>query len=138
MADFSLEWGGDLVVDDTGDFAIVDQADELRQRVMRRFLTNSQVLDTTRGLVSIMPDNLFEPTYGGNARAYVDATIRPEIIGRIQNLLLQQLSEEPACDSVNSTVNVTWDRNSGSIVVSANVLLNTGAVISIDPFEIAP
>lgn len=138
MADIALEWGSDFYVSETGDLAVVDQADELRQRVIRRLLTNSAVLDTVRGLVSTMPDNLFEPTYGGNARAYVDATVTPELIGRIEYLLRQQLTQEPQCDVLNSTVQVDFLKDSASIVVSANIAMRSGAVVAIQGFEVSP
>jgi hypothetical protein len=40
MADLALAFGGDLVVDQTGDIGLVDGALLTQQRVLRRLLTN--------------------------------------------------------------------------------------------------
>jgi hypothetical protein len=139
MADIALIWSDDLQVDETGDFASVDGGDELVQRIIRRFLTNSQSLITSTGTVQIIPDYLFEPTYGGNARAYVDAVIDPEVIGSIQSLFLNQVAQEPLCDPSQTVITITSPpAYPGSIVVQATVFLNTGAQIQIPALEITP
>jgi len=139
MADFALLWADDLQVDETGDFAFVTGGDELVQRIIRRFLTNAQSLITSQGTVQIIPDYIFEPTYGGNARAYVDQVIDSEVIASIQSLLLNQIAQEPECDATQSIVTISAPpAYLGSIVVQATVYLNTGARIQIPALEITP
>jgi phage baseplate assembly protein W len=137
MADLLLEWADDLQIDETGDFATVSGSDELIERIIRRWLTNSQSLVLSTGTVSLIPDNVFEPTYGGNARAYVDAAITPELAGAIQNLLSSQLAKEPLVDTINSVVTVNYTVGQNALYVTAVVFLNTGVQIQLPALEIS-
>lgn len=42
MADVSLEWNADFMVDATGDLLVIDGDDEVRQRLERRLFTPEQ------------------------------------------------------------------------------------------------
>lgn len=131
-----MDWAGDLVVNDTGDFLLVDGVDEVTQRVVRRFLTNAATIDTTSGIATRTPDYLFDGSYGGNARAFVDAVVNPELISRIQYALLAQLAQEPTVDTTRSNVQVTQIYNGVSL--NAQIAVNTGGIISMPTVEINP
>jgi len=131
-----LDWAGDLVVNDTGDFLLVDGVDEVTQRVVRRFLTNSATIDTSSGIATRTPDYLFDGSYGGNARAFVDAVVNTELISRIQYALLAQLAQEPTVDTTRSNVQVTQIFN--GISLNAQIAVNTGGLISLPTVEINP
>lgn len=131
-----MDWAGDLVVNDTGDFLLVDGVDEVTQRVVRRFLTNSASIDTSSGIATRTPDYLFDGSYGGNARAFVDAVVNTELISRIQYSLLAQLAQEPTVDTTRSNVQVTQIFNGVSL--NAQIAVNTGGLISLPTVEINP
>ena len=131
-----MDWAGDLVVNDTGDFLLVDGVDEVTQRVVRRFLTNSATIDTSSGIATRTPDYLFDGSYGGNARAFVDAVVNTELISRIQYSLLAQLAQEPTVDTTRSNVQVTQIFN--GISLNAQIAVNTGGLISLPTVEINP
>ena len=131
-----MDWAGDLVVNDTGDFLLVDGVDEVTQRVVRRFLTNSATIDTSSGIATRTPDYLFDGSYGGNARAFVDAVVNTELISRIQYSLLAQLAQEPTVDTTRSNVQVTQIFNGVSL--NAQIAVNTGGLISLPTVEINP
>lgn len=131
-----MDWAGDLVVNDTGDFLLVDGVDEVTQRVVRRFLTNSASIDTSSGIATRTPDYFFDGSYGGNARAFVDAVVNTELISRIQYSLLAQLAQEPTVDTTRSNVQVTQIFNGVSL--NAQIAVNTGGLISLPTVEINP
>ena len=131
-----MDWAGDLVVNDTGDFLLVDGVDEVTQRVVRRFLTNSATIDTSSGIATRTPDYFFDGSYGGNARAFVDAVVNTELISRIQYSLLAQLAQEPTVDTTRSNVQVTQIFN--GISLNAQIAVNTGGLISLPTVEINP
>lgn len=134
MADFYLDWGGDLQISDTGDFLIASGVTEITQRVVRRFLTNSATLDTTTGLAVRTPDYFFNGAYGGNARAYVDAVVNSELIASVRTNLLAQLAEESGINPSLSHVTVTQIAN--GLQVEGQIALNTGARIALPAVEI--
>ena len=123
-------------MNDTGDFLLVDGVDEVTQRVVRRFLTNSATIDTSSGIATRTPDYFFDGSYGGNARAFVDAVVNTELISRIQYSLLAQLAQEPTVDTTRSNVQVTQIFN--GISLNAQIAVNTGGLISLPTVEINP
>lgn len=123
-------------MNDTGDFLLVDGVDEVTQRVVRRFLTNSATIDTSSGIATRTPDYLFDGSYGGNARAFVDAVVNTELISRIQYSLLAQLAQEPTVDTTRSNVQVTQIFN--GISLNAQIAVNTGGLIALPTVEINP
>jgi hypothetical protein len=68
--DLYLEWGGDLIVTANGSVAIAEGWDQVRERIIRRFLTNSAVPLPDGSTTP--PDYVFSPSYGLSAGALVD------------------------------------------------------------------
>jgi hypothetical protein len=134
MADILLQWAGDLTTGENGDLVFVTGVTELEQRIIRRFLTNSQTLVETTGVVAATPDYFFEPTFGGNARAYVDAVVNPEVISSIQTILLAQAQAESDVDPTQTTITVS--PITGGLSVAAFVALNTGTFVALPQLEI--
>lgn len=136
MADLSLFWGGDLVIDETGDLGTVVGAAELQQRVIRRFLTNSVQTDLNGNVIS-PPDYLFEPAYGGNARLYVDRNADTETVQAIQQRLQQQISQEAEVATFPAPViSVDTTTLPDGLIVNAQVALATGQVVAIPEIEV--
>jgi hypothetical protein len=70
MVTYYLEWNSDLILSPNGSVLMASGWDEVRERIIRRFLTNSSVPlpDGT----STAPDYVFDPLYGLGAGALID------------------------------------------------------------------
>jgi hypothetical protein len=134
MVDMLLEWSGDLEVDESGDIANVVGTDELRERIIRRFLTTPQTLVEATGLVALTPDYLFEPSYGGGARAYVDQVINSQVVTAIQSDLLAQAGLESDVDVTGTSISIEVLPN--GLQVAATIVLNTGQFIAVPQLTI--
>jgi len=82
VSDFSSEWptpdggpSGDLGVDASGDFLVVDGDQETRQRLTRRLLTNARSVLPDSSILP--PDNIFDVNYGAGLRRMVGAAVGP-------------------------------------------------------------
>lgn len=135
MADLALPWNGDLIVGPTGDFMVIAQNDPPHislalQRVIRRILTNPQVLSTT-GQVTNIAEYLFHPDYGGGARATVDAPRSQALLDTLRQRIFYQISLEPFVvnGSPNNTVTLTPLQD--GLQADITVELQSGQVISI-------
>lgn len=67
---FYLEWNGDLVLIPNGSVLMASGWDEVRERIIRRFLTNSAVPLPDGSTTP--PDYVFDPAYGLGAGALID------------------------------------------------------------------
>lgn len=65
-----LEWNGDLVLTATGSVATANGWDDVRERIIRRFLTNSAAPLPDGSTTP--PDYVFSPLYGLSAGALID------------------------------------------------------------------
>lgn len=70
MPSLYLEWNGDLVLTPNGSVLMASGWDEVRERIIRRFLTNS-ALPLPDGSTT-PPDYVFSPSYGLGAGALID------------------------------------------------------------------
>ncbi len=70
MTSLYLEWNGDLVLTPNGSILMATGWDEVRERIIRRFLTNSS-LPLPDG-TQTPPDYIFSPSYGLGAGALID------------------------------------------------------------------
>ena len=134
MADISHVWGNDLIIDDCGDILWANGTTEVSQRLVRRFLTNP-ITFNAQGKVLIKPDYIFEPTYGGGARTYVDALYSPTLAASVQRRLLDQIAEEPLVAATPAPV-VQVGQIQGGMVVNASVTLADGTVALIPQLSI--
>ncbi len=134
MSDISLLWADDFTVDDTGDLVAAVSTNELQQRIIRRFLTNSQSIVEVTGNVGITQDYLFEPDYGGNARAYVGQLYNSQLAQSIQSNLLSQALRESDVDPTGTSIVVTPLPN--GLTVAATISLNAGGFVAIPQLDI--
>lgn len=88
-----LEWNGDLVLTPGGSIQMASGWDLVRERIIRRFLTNGAVPlpDGT----TTPPDYVFSPTYGLGAGALIDQN--PDANWRVN--FVRRLREAVAADS---------------------------------------
>lgn len=97
MTDVYLEYNGDLVITPDGSIQIADGWDQIRERIVRRFLTNSAIPlpDGT----STPADYVFSPLYGIGAGALIDqnptADFVKQLTGRMRNAVLLDAAVSP-------------------------------------------
>jgi phage baseplate assembly protein W len=80
MADLAHEWGIDLMIGPGGDLQVVDGDGQVRQRVLRRLLTNPG-------------DYIWQLNYGAGLAAFVGEA---QPAGRVRAVVRDQLRLEPA------------------------------------------
>jgi phage baseplate assembly protein W len=80
MADASLLFGGDFLISPTGDLAIADESVLVRERLLRRLLTNPG-------------DYIWQPDYGAGLGRFVG---QPASAARIRAVVRGQIFREAA------------------------------------------
>jgi hypothetical protein len=70
VSTFYLEWNGDLVLTPGGSVLMCTGWDEVRERIIRRFLTNCAIRLPDGSTTP--PDYVFSPLYGLGAGALID------------------------------------------------------------------
>lgn len=94
--DFYLEWGGDFVLTPNGSIQTAINWDQVRQRIIRRFLTNSaqQLPDGSY----TAPDYVFDIKYGIGAGALVDQNPTQDWLRDLTGRLRQSVLADSAVD----------------------------------------
>jgi len=133
MSDLSLDWGQDLLIDESGDFAVASGTTELQQRLVRRFLTNAS--DVEANVVNAVGDYIFDTSYGGNARRYVDSLIGPGTLAEIRNRLLDQINQEAGVSQTNPP-QISVSQVANGVLVDCAVTAANGQVTLIPQLEI--
>lgn len=94
---FYLEWGGDLVLTPNGSVLMAQGWDEVRERIIRRFLTNS-ALPLPDGTTT-PPDYIFDPLYGLGAGALIgqnpDAAFLTGFTRRMREAVVADAATDP-------------------------------------------
>lgn len=97
MVSLYLEWNGDLVLTPNGSVLMAGGWDEVRERIIRRFLTNSP-LPLPDG-TSTPPDYVFDPSYGLGAGALIDqnpnAAWRADFTRRMRQAVVADAAAAP-------------------------------------------
>lgn len=92
MQDLWHFWGGDLAVSASGDLLVTDQTTTGEQRVLRRLLTNPQLVDAS-GSTQASADYIFHPTYGAGLPRQVGSPVN---IPATKANIVGQMSQEQA------------------------------------------
>lgn len=107
MSTMYLEWNGDLVLTANGSILMASGWDEVRERIIRRFLTNSAIPlpDGT----TTPPDYVFDPLYGLGAGTLIDqnpdANWRANFTRRMREAIVADAAVAPsAVPSINITM----------------------------------
>lgn len=93
---FYLEWNGDLQITPNGSILMAQGWDEVRERIIRRFLTNSAspLPDGT----TTPPDYIFDPLYGLGAGALIDQNPNSRFIAEFTRRMRQAVVADAATD----------------------------------------
>lgn len=93
---FYLEWNGDLVLTPNGSVLMADGWDEVRERIIRRFLTNS-ALPLPDGSTT-PPDYVFSPKYGLGAGALIDQNPDDQFMAQLTRRIREAVVADAATD----------------------------------------
>ena len=98
MATFYLEYNGDLVLTPNGSVLMASGWDEVRERIIRRFMTNS-ALPLPDGTTT-PPDYVFDTGYGLGAGALIDqnpdADFRANFTRRMREAVVADSATDPS------------------------------------------
>ena len=130
MPDVYLEWNSDLILTPNGSVATATGWDRIRQRIVRRFLTNSAVPLPDGSTTP--PDYVFSPFYGLSGGALIDqnpdAKYRADLKRRIREAALLDTAVDPGAVPF---VNISQPQI-GVNVVSITVKLTNGDTGKVD------
>lgn len=98
MSDIWLEWGGDLVLTNTGDLLVATNFDEIRQFVSRVLLTNPSI--TLPNGLWIPPDYNEEPTFGLGLPRSIGRTYTATQLQTMQNAALAACYDCPSVATI--------------------------------------
>jgi phage baseplate assembly protein W len=116
MYDLNLPWGGDLSLSPQGGTELISGSALTQQRIIRRLLTNQG-------------DYIWDPTYGGNLRQYVDepfdvaavtAHVQAQTVleSTVQSVLSVVLTFQPSLGIATCTINYTASTATGPQVLT--------------------
>lgn len=91
-------YGGDFLLDDTGDLVLsIDTPSSPQatiERLTRLVLTNANLTDE-QGNVIGYADDIFHPTWGASVRAYVGENFSDAIVQAVTSKIRAQLADDP-------------------------------------------
>lgn len=96
LTTFYLEWNGDLILTPNGSVLMAQGWDEVRERIIRRFLTNS-ALPLPDGTTT-PPDYIFDPLYGLGAGALIDQNPDASFIAGFTRRMREAVVADAATD----------------------------------------
>lgn len=122
---FYLEWNGDLVLLPNGSVLMASGWDEVRERIIRRFLTNSAVPlpDGT----TTPPDYIFSPLYGLGAGALIDQNPDANWTASFTSRMRQAVVADAATDPGSLPSILVTKPLIGAVQVFVSVQLISGA-----------
>lgn len=124
MTDFYLEWNQDLILLPNGSVALAQGWDDVRERIIRRFLTNSAVPLPDGSTTP--PDYVFSPLYGLSAGALIDQNPTGAWVADFTRRARAACLSDAAVDP-GSVPTITVTRPAiGTILVNISVALVTG------------
>jgi hypothetical protein len=98
-ADFWLEWNSDLIVTPSGSIQLATGWDRIRQRIIRRIITNPSRQLPNGNFVP--GDDVFSPDYGIGLGALVDGAFNEDFESTIERKVAQGVLED---EDVSSTI----------------------------------
>lgn len=122
--DLYLDWGSDLVLRPAGDFQLAGGWDLVRQRCVRRILTNPATVDDQR--TPIAPDYVFDPAYGHGVRLKIGVAMLGQDLYDLQQAIAEGCLLEPGVARDPAPQVATRAGADHATFVFINVTLATG------------
>lgn len=118
-----LEWGGDFEISQNGSLVLAYGWDQVRQRILRRLLTNPAF--TLDDGTPVPPDYLFDPKYGLGFRRRVGENWTPDLQLYLKAMINQAvLIDEGVNVNLPPLINITQTDHTVQVVIT--VYLKTG------------
>lgn len=96
MSTLNLEWNQDLVLSANGSLQMVDGWEEVRERIIRRILTNSA--QTLPDGTTTAPDYVFHPSYGVGGGALVSQNPTQAFLSNLQQRIRSGVLDDASVD----------------------------------------
>lgn len=122
--DVYLEWNADLVLTPSGDIQTAVGWDEVRQRVIRRMITNpaQQLPDGTQ----TQPDDVFAPDFGIGMGRMVDQDFSQEFLAEMERRVALAVLEDADVDTSIPPNIIFVQPNPSTLQINVTVTLLTG------------
>ncbi len=138
--EIALNWGGDFVIDSTGDLALVEDGSELfpalTQRITQMVLTTPLITSSAGAALSV-PDDVFHPTAGAGLRWAVGRLADNALLNQIELAILDELAKEPdIAPQPTPTVAFTVYQNGVTCQITASTV--AGQVVAFPPIPVTP
>ena len=123
--DAYLEWNQDLLIAPDGSIVMAENWDEIRQRIVRRFLTNSGNPLPDGSITP--PDYVFDPLYGLSAGATIDQNPSQRWLRNLKNRIRSAVLADVAVDPGSTPSIDVSTPTVGSLLVTITVRLTNGS-----------
>lgn len=94
--DLYLDWNGDLVLGQSGDIQMATGWDQVRQRIIRRMVTNPQRVQPNG--IETQADYYFAPDFGFGLASLVDASNTEDFLADLKRRISQAVFADAAVD----------------------------------------
>lgn len=136
----ALAWGGDFVLDSTGDLVLLQDGNgaypALTQRLTQMVLT-TPLITASNGTPLSVPDDVFHPTAGAGLRWAVGRLGDNGLLDQIELAVLEELAKEPdVAPQPKPTVSFVVYQNGASCQIVFTAI--TGQVVALPPIPITP
>jgi hypothetical protein len=129
--DIYLEWNGDLVITPNGSIQTAVNWDQVRERIIRRFLTNSAMQLPDGSFTP--PDYIFDINYGESAGALVDQNPTKAWLLDLTRRMRQAVQSDTAVDpgAVPQVTVISSGGNAFQAYVSVQLINGQSGQVSI-------
>jgi hypothetical protein len=121
--DFYVDWNSDFIVTPSGSIQTAVGWDRVRQRIIRRIITNSQ--QKLPSGVSTAADYVFHPDFGLSGGALVDADLSEDYIAKLEQIISQGVLEDADVDSTTPPT-IQYSRPNNETLWEVSVILKSG------------
>lgn len=122
--DLFLEWGQDLVLNASGTLATVSGWPQVRERIIRRILTNPA--QTLPDGSTTPPDYVFDPSYGIGGGALVSQNPTPQWLDRLRQRVRQGVLSDAAVNPGYDPQIVISQPTPNTFVIAVGCQLQSG------------
>lgn len=126
MTALYLEWGQDLVLTPNGSLQLATGWDEVRQRILRRMLTNPAF--TAPDGRPIQADYIFDDTYGIGLPVLVGGNLTSQLFEQLKQAITKGVLLDAAVDTSQPPAIVFQQPDPQTMIISVQVILLTGQV----------
>jgi hypothetical protein len=135
VATLFLEWNSDFQVTPSGSLQLAVGWDEVRQRIIRRVVTNpaQQLPDGT----TTTPDYVFHPDYGIGLGAMVDQDVNDDFLRKVEGKITRGILQDASVTATSTPPSIQFYRPSPDTLWAVASVEATGTGPGIIQFAIS-